>query len=206
MGIFTDDDELIYMCAKGNEVAWSLLFNRYRSFIYTWMNEKVTTYRYLSLTEDELFQVMVPVWYRAVEDYRPDFGVFYSYAKLCVQRETVSFLREEMSIGGKLQRQQFSLDEPLHDADCMTYGDLVESHYWDTDPVSQFQLHETWTTIQSVIDNELDVLEQKVFTRQQAGQSYEDIANELAISEKKIDNILQKIKRLLKVRLNQTES
>ncbi len=202
MGIFSDDDELIYMCAKGNERAWELLYQRYHSFIGTWMNEKVTTYRYLSVSQDELKQLMIAVWYRAVEEYQPEYGIFYAYAKLCVQREMVSFLRDEMSLSGKLHRQQFSLDEPLHDMDCTTYGDLIESHYWNTNPAAEFQLQETWSTIRTVIDTQLNELEQKVFARQQAGISYEDIASELGISEKKIDNILQKIKRLLKMRLN----
>lgn len=198
MGFFMDDDEYIYMCRKGNDEAWLFLFNRYRSFIYSWIDSGVTTYRYLSHSREEIFQMMAIVWHNSVESYREDFGLFYAYAKLCVQRDLLSYLRQETSDQARHVKHTLSLDEPIDDTSSMTYGDMLEGHYWNTNPSETYCVNETWHKIERVIDYQIDELERRVFDLHQQGYDYETIAQHEQLSTKKIDNILQKIKRRIK--------
>lgn len=201
MGFFIDDDECIYMCRKGNELAWQLLQEKYKAFIYSWIDSAVTTYRYLSLSRDELYQSMLLVWHDAVEAYQEEYGLFYSYAKLCVTRDLISFLRQETSDQSKKVNRSYSLDEPISESEGTTYGDLLESHYWSTSPTATYEVNETWERIENVIDEQLSEQERQVFYLQQDGIDYEEIAARLHISKKKVDNLLQKIKRHIKERI-----
>ena len=201
MGFHAEDDELIYMCRKGSEVAWEMLESKYRLLIYSWIHEKVLTFKYLSMTVDDLHLAMRWSFRQAVEAYQPEFGVFLSYAKLCITRDVISYLRSEMSQQSRQQRLNYSMDEPLPDHDGMTYGELIEGSYWISNPIETIHVQETWTSIRDVLDHHLDPIEEEIFIRYQQGEDYQSLADRFHLSTKKVDNILQKIKRKMKANL-----
>lgn len=201
MGFHCEDDELIYMCRKGSEIAWEMLEERYRLFIYSWIHEKVLTFRHLTMTVDELHLAMRMSFRQAVEGYQPESGLFYSYAKLCIMRDIISYLRTEMSQQSRQNRLNYSTDEPIPDQEGMTYGDLAQGSYWMGDPVETIHVAESWQSIRKVLDEELTEMEEELFLRYQQGEDYQSLADRFQLSTKKVDNLLQKVKRKMKARL-----
>lgn len=189
-----DDDELIYMVRKKDETAFHLLKQRYRGLIMRWIDSTIKSFYFLRSMRDDAISLTTLTWLEAIETYRDDEGIFYAYAKLCVERELMSIIRSLSSLNAQQVNNAISLDEPIPGSDNLTLGDTLESHYWNSNPQVSYELQELVTAYRSCVSEELSPLDQQIWQARMEGWDYAKIASRFGLTSKQIDNILQRVK------------
>ncbi|NLL75089.1 MAG: hypothetical protein GX233_04890 [Erysipelothrix sp.] len=92
---------------------------------------------------------------------------------------------------------RYSLDIPIGENDSLTRIDFIQSNSFSDCPRKMAQYMEVRERSDGYL-NSLKIQEQKVHSLREEGFSYSSIADELNISNKDVDNIVQKIRRNLK--------
>lgn len=126
----------------------------------------------------------------AVKTYNADKGAsFKTYAGLCINRRIITLLERSGNNKSKALNDYVS----LYDTDieeCITDDGV--------NPEENFIGKESLMSLRKSISECLSDKEKKVLELYLAGESYSDIASELKMSQKSVDNALQRIRRKLK--------
>lgn len=134
-------------------------------------------------SEDAVQEATIAL-YSAVRDYDREKSSFATFASLCIRRSVISVLRAS-------KRRKDIPDELLS-----PYEDTVISEA--DSPEKIFFDRENYRALTDNIKLELSGLEFKVLQLYLSGNKYIDIAKELDISEKSVDNALLRIRKKLK--------
>lgn len=189
------DYELIYLVRQADEDSINLLIERYRLII--WKNvHQLCRFMPVGFDKDDLFQEGMIGLMDAVHAYRDDKDCrFSSFANVCIERQIRSFLRRTRSHSYRLLSEAQSLDAPLTvNEDNLYLKDVISIDVKDFNP--EYQLMVNWASDQiENIKSRLSDLDWKIYHMFQIGYTYKEIAEELKIVEKDVDNALQKVRR-----------
>ena len=131
--------------------------------------------------KDDLIQEGMIALDRAIRSYNPDLNVSLGrYAKICVRRHIRNYLVKNGRI--RERKTQFSLDSYLNEEDSATMHELVDSPRG-----REVDLNEVFSS--------LTPLEKKVIALRMSGYSYQETADRLHVSRKKVDNVIQKLRK-----------
>ena len=119
---------------------------------------------------------------------------FYSFTKVCIERKMWGYVRKFNSQASRLFYSAVSLDMSVPEDDNVYLHEMLAE---DQDSTSAFILYkeelETLINSKNIIDDfEVNVLVLKLL-----GYTYEEVGTYLNCSAKKVDNTLQKVKRVL---------
>ncbi len=149
--------------------------------------------------EDLIQEGMIGL-YKAIRDYRPDYGVsFEFFAELCTVRQIQSAVRSSLREKNKALNQALSYDEEvsMRDGEAYERTDLLEDQT-NINPEEILMAKEEGDILFSSLEKELSPLEKKVLAAYRDHLDYQEAAKELSISPKAADNALQRIRRKAK--------
>lgn len=175
-----DDASLAVLAAKGSEEAFSALSHRFAP-----ISRKIVA-RYSSVagldTEDLLQEGLLGLL-AAVHGYDAAHGDFSALAVTCIRNRVVSAVRKHLPIA----------DVSLPDVPEL----LLSEPEGQADPASLLIEQEEAKRIYRILREKLTAVEYGVLTAYLSGRSYKEIAEEMCISAKAVDNALQRARQKL---------
>lgn len=168
--------------SKNNRAAVSVLLSRYSGLIFV----KSQIYANSGADSDDLRQEGLLGLFSAICSYRPDKGAkFSTYAEVCIENRMRSFLARGRSRAESLVENIDELSE-LH---AEPVNETPESIYLYKEYFS-----ELFSRIRSVLSD----AEYRVFSLCVNGVSYKKAAETLGVSEKYVDNAMQRARRKIR--------
>ena len=170
------DEELVGAYTSGDELAFALLVQRYAPLLRAQSRFfSVSPSEYEDLEQEGLVGLLA-----AVDAFDPQRNkAFRSFALVCSRNRMLS-----------LVRSRHTNIEPMSDEDLAAFPDELEA-----DPALRLQKQEDTEHLRSWLQSRLSELEYPVLCLFLNGQSYEQIAETLSVTEKAVDNALQRIRK-----------
>lgn len=190
------DDEMIHMIRLGNDDAVQMLYAKYESFLRSWALKSLHTQKAKHVELADMLQVAHKELWQVIQKYRNEEGNFYTFLKLCVERELYIYIKTFLANVIPHYRE-ISLDEPLYDDSGYTYLDIYEVA---TSEVPLDRTYELREEIEQIYHSNLTKTETQIVSMKMIGHSYQDIASALSMSRKQVDNHLARIKVKVRIR------
>ena len=190
------DEELICLLREGHEDTRDYLLEKYKHLV----RKKARAMYLIGGDNDDLIQEGMIGLYKAIRDYRGERGAsFHTFAELCInrqlstaveasQRQKHQPLNTYVSIYDKEQEEKNG--SPLN-----TFGMASLSQ----NPEDRMIAQERLADMETRILEQLSKFEKEVLRQYLSGLNYSEIAYNLGKTAKAVDNALQRIKK--KVRL-----
>lgn len=178
------DEELVFACKHGDNDAYSALVGRYlfavRARAYAYDKSEID---FEDLVQEGLIGLM-----NAVKCYDSSFGASFStFAYLCIDRNIMSAVKKTLS-KKQIPKSALVFIEETSD---------FESKSFDNPEIALIS-KENIDLLKSKITEKLSNLEQSVLKLYLNGNSYDKIAKVLNISQKSVDNAMQRLRKKLK--------
>ncbi len=189
------DEELAQVAASGNDDALEYLLIKYKSFV----KSKAWPYFLIGADREDIIQEGMLGLYKAIKDFRPDrLASFRGFADVCVTRQIISAVKASTRQKHIPLNTYVSLNKPIYDDNnTRTLLDVLPGSE-ATDPEELMINCEDYSDIKLKLGEILSKLEIKVLSLYLEDKTYIEIAKELNLRKKSIDNALQRIKRKLK--------
>jgi RNA polymerase sporulation-specific sigma factor len=180
------DEALALAAQQGDKIALNALIARYRDFA----RKAAARCRGGSLETDDLAQEALLAVLSAAYTYAPDKNAgFRTYAAVCIRNRLRSVLRSEAA--GK--------NLPLNTAVSLDDLEIPDPG----DPERRLISEEETAALFRFFDSGLSPLEKQVLLCRIEGLGYAEISRKLRLSEKSIDNALQRVRAKLKKYYNE---
>ncbi len=178
-----NDEQLVLLAKEPNEEAFAILVARYLPMLQRLSQQ----FRSKPFEREDLVQEGLMALLSAVRTYRAERnGSFRTYAYVCSRNRMVSALRRDSAWDRVGDTEPFVED----DGCCTSKTD---------DPAEVFYRREEWEQLRNRIRGALTDSEYQVLMLYLASYSYREIAERLQITEKAVDNALQRMRRKLAV-------
>lgn len=191
-----NDYELLYYCHQKNEESFNFLVEKYKRYIFYIINLLKKDYYFFSYDDNDLYNESLLLLYECIDTYCEDYNVkFSSYYLACLKRKLMALIRSLSSNKNRGHALALSLDYCPTNEDLDLYN-VVES--------KELSVHEqvvnSYLVDQSllIIKDKMNDLEKNILYYYLQGFSYQDIVEDLGTEFKKVDNTLQKYRRLVK--------
>jgi RNA polymerase sporulation-specific sigma factor len=179
------DAALALAAQQGDLSALGVLIGRYRSLAQS----IAAGFTGVFLERDDFIQEAMLALLSAVYTFTPDKNAsFRTYAGVCIQNR----LRSAVKAQAAKKHQPLNSYVPLEEIDLPG----------GTDPEGQMIRQEEAAALTRFFERELSSLEKRVLLYRLGGLSYSEISKRLHITEKSIDNALQRVRTKLKRRLD----
>ena len=188
-----EDLQLVLKARNGSQQALDDLMRRYTGFVRL----KASSY-FLAGDGDDLIQEGMIGLYKAVRDFRPDKETsFRSFAELCVTRQIITAIKTATRFKHSPLNTYVSFSHTPagqeSDGDC-TLGDALPGPTVNDPSVCVISTEELQSLV-FCLGTGLSSLESQALTLYLEGNSYEEMAEDLEVDTKTIDNALQRVKR-----------
>lgn len=193
------DYELVLLIRDKKEEYVEELIQRYHRNIWAIIHKLVKPPAPSDVDTDDLYQEGLIGLMHGVHSFDKERNIlFISYANKCIENEIRSYLRKHRTHNYRMLSTAISLDMPISDDDNLCLMDTISSNQKEYDPA--YLAHIAWAQDQvPLIKEEISVPHWKVYQKHHLGYSYREISLELGITEKDVDNIIQKIKKKVRV-------
>lgn len=179
------DEALVLLAQNGDTDALTELVCRFLPLI----RNRASSFTTVSTDRDDLIQEGLIALLSAVNAYHDDKGAgFKTYCYVCVQNKMLKELEKRSS--KKQQAMQNYL--PLEELERSTLNDDSDDPFWIV------AARESRQILMEKAKNLLSGLEQETLSLYLSGLSYEEIAAQLNLSTKAVDNALQRVRRKLR--------
>ncbi|HET9214142.1 MAG TPA: RNA polymerase sporulation sigma factor SigH [Gaiellaceae bacterium] len=188
-----EDLQLVLRARNDDGTAMDALIRRYTGFVRL----KASSYFLAGGESDDLVQEGLIGLYKAVRDFRPDKETsFRSFAELCITRQIITAIKTATRYKHSPLNTYVSFSQTpagQDDGDC-TLGDALPGPGVDDPAVCVISTQELQSLV-FCLGTGLSSLEAEALRLYLEGNSYEEMAEELACDTKTIDNALQRVKR-----------
>jgi RNA polymerase sporulation-specific sigma factor len=189
-----EDLQLVLKARNGSQDALDALMRRYAGFVRL----KASSYFLAGGDGDDLVQEGMIGLFKAVRDFRADKETsFRSFAELCVTRQIITAIKTATRYKHAPLNTYVSFSHTPagqdSDGDC-TLGDALPGPAVHDPSVCVISTEELQSLVFS-LGSGLSELESEALRLYLEGNSYEQMADELACDTKTIDNALQRVKR-----------
>lgn len=198
-----DDDELIRLAHNEVEQAEKLLIQRQQYLVQI----KASSYYIPGSDKNDVIQEGMIGLYKAIRDYKIDSRAsFKSFASICIVRNIITAVKK----AGRKKKQplnsSISLNKPLYDDESKrSLYDVFANENSSHDPLDLFLHKQRYKLLKTQIKENFSELEYEVFQEYKKDKTYQEIANTLDISNKSVDNALQRIRSKIEKFLNESE-
>ncbi len=184
------DEDVVAYAQSANEEAIEYLLLKYQKLVFIWTRP----YFLQGAEDDDLLQEGMIGLYKAIRDFSPGSSSFWSFAKLCINRNVISAIKGTTRQKHIPLNSYTSLHKPIYDVEGdRTLMEILHNNKVD-DPeslgIDRERLHYT----QKHIKENLSDFEYRVFRLYINGLSYKEMARRLHTHTKSIDNALCRIK------------
>lgn len=186
------DAELAALSRTSREAA-DYMLQKYAPLV----RARASSYFLAGADREDIVQEGMIGLYKAIRDYKEHMASFCGFADLCIKRQIISAIKSANRQKHQPLNGYVSLSRPV-------FGEEADNEFIDfavlehiSDPESIFIDKEKADALQHAICLKLSPLEQRVMQLYVAGMPYCEIALRLHISEKSVDNALQRVKNKL---------
>lgn len=190
-----NDFELLYLINNNCAMAVEKMLDKYNALVYkqTFKHQSYLTPR--GVEHQDLYQEGFIALHDSFYSFKNLVCVpFYSFTKVCIERKMWGYIRKFSSEASKLFYNSLSLDMTVTEDNNVYLHEMIGQ---DQEGISAFVLYRD--DIESLLaknkclsEFELNVLVLKIL-----GYTYQEVGDLLSCSAKKVDNTLQKTKRML---------
>ncbi len=177
------EDECLAKIGRGDGAAFAVLLEHCMPML----RAETARVRTDLADEDDLVQEAALGLLAAAKAYRPDRGAsFMTFASVCVRRRLINVVRSLSTV-----------DTPKEDVSLFNEIEK-DAGFCSLEPDQWITAREDEIALLERLKNALSVTEYRVLILHLTAYSYEEIARNLDISEKAVDNALQRAKRKLR--------
>jgi RNA polymerase sporulation-specific sigma factor len=189
-----EDLQLVIRARNGNSHSMDTLIRRYTGFVRL----KASSYFLAGGDSEDLIQEGLIGLYKAVRDFRSDKETsFRSFAELCITRQIITAIKTATRFKHAPLNTYVSFSQTPagqeSEGDC-TLGDALPGSIVDEPSIVVISTEELQSLV-FCLGTGLSKLEADALRLYLEGSSYEEMAEELAVDTKTIDNALQRVKR-----------
>ena len=189
-----NDYELLYYIHQRDEIAWNLLQSSYRSQI-----ERMIYRCTFPFYDDEICELRSECYHAlscAALEYRDDLQAsFYTYVCKRLEHLIASKVRRNTQEKQLFYRNATSLDIAVNEKNTSYLSDFIPNNQWEYDGALLLQFKQSQIEKEAFLAK-LQELERKIYKRHEEGYRYDEIAKMYHITKKKVDNTIQKIRKL----------
>jgi len=188
-----EEFQLVESSRAGNVLATEALFRKYHGFV----KMKASNYFIAGGGPDDLIQEGFIGLLKAIRDYRPDkLASFRSFAELCIKRQIITAIKtanrqkhSPLNSYSSLYQSPVSRDE-----EGIILADILAGPETSNPLLQTISMEERGALIDQLclLVSELEANVLLLFFQ---GATYEEIAEEMEIDTKSVDNALQRIRR-----------
>lgn len=192
-----DDTELIMRTRKGDNSAKSCLYKKYQNYV----NALSKKYYLANCDEDDIFQIASIGFLKSIDSYNLNSATpFILYAKRCINNLIIDCVRKYNTKKNAVNLDCDSLYMPIGDNENSCLIDVLPDDK-DNNPESILLEKESEKIVLACLDSlNLSDLERMILNRRKQDKSQLEIACELDIDLRCVDNALRRIKRKYKDR------
>jgi RNA polymerase sporulation-specific sigma factor len=189
-----EDLQLVVRARNGDLRSMDTLIRRYTGFVRL----KASSYFLAGGDSEDLIQEGLIGLYKAVRDFRSDKETsFRSFAELCITRQIITAIKTATRFKHAPLNTYVSFSQTPagqeSEGDC-TLGDALPGPSVDEPSICVISTEELQSLV-FCLGTGLSKLESDALRLYLEGSSYEDMAVELGVDTKTIDNALQRVKR-----------
>ncbi len=182
------DTELIRLLRDGESRVMDYLLEKYKYLV----RKKANTLFLLGGDTDDLIQEGMIGLFKAVRDYDEEAGSFFHFAELCISRQIYTAIESAARKKHGPLNSYISLSTGNSDtADIPFYRMLAAN---DQNPEQMMIDRENMKDFLEQVYDHLSRMERKVLDSYLEGMNYRQIAEEMGVQEKSVDNALQRIR------------
>lgn len=188
------DEEILEFINKGEKYAVDALINRYKDFV----KSKARIYFLVGADTDDIIQEGMIGLYKAIRDYKEEKqNMFKTFADICINRQMISAIKTATRSKHSPLNNYISLNQSGNEEETeeITLMDVIVKE--GAEPEKMLIDKENIKDIQEKIQKNLSNLERETLLRYLKGLKYTQIADEMGLPPKTIDNALQRIKSKL---------
>lgn len=190
--VSVDENALIAIAQDGEnpKQVWAQeeLLNKYGSMV----RAKARSYYLVGASTEDVMQEGMIGLFQAICVYKPDKGAsFATFANLCVRRKIL----QAINLANRDKHKPLNLAESLDDKNNENLMAKVEALNIEVSPEETLIGKEERVDFWERLQKSLTKMEREVLTLYLQGLSYTEIAQELALQEKSIDNAIQRIRK-----------
>ncbi|WHY59069.1 RNA polymerase sporulation sigma factor SigH [Peribacillus simplex] len=189
-----EDVMLVGKIHNGDEDALDFLIKKYRCVVQA----NALKYFLTGGDKEDVFQEGMIGLYKAIRDYKNcKKSSFRSFAELCITRQIITAVKAAIRQKHSPLNNYVSLYMPIYQGESeQGLIDLIPEQR-QNDPVTILIKSEEICDIELILTEVLSELESSVVDLYLEGKTYFEIAKELNVQKKTIDNALQRVKRKL---------
>jgi len=195
-GVFTRmaDEELVARARRGCASAAEHLLGKYQGLV----EGKASAYFLAGADHDDVVQEGMVGLFKAIRDFSAEhLCAFRSFAELCITRQIITAVKTATRQKHAALNAYVSMDVPVSDAEeDRTFGETLVQAACEG-PEDSVTGHEFQVEMRDRIGRDLSSLEAQALLRYVEGKSYHEIATELDLQVKQVDNALQRAKKKL---------
>jgi RNA polymerase sporulation-specific sigma factor len=189
-----EDLQLVIRARNGDPKSMDTLIRRYTGFVRL----KASSYFLAGGDSEDLIQEGLIGLYKAVRDFRSDKETsFRSFAELCITRQIITAIKTATRFKHAPLNSYVSFSQTPagqeSEGDC-TLGDALPGSIVDEPSIVVISTEELQSLV-FCLGTGLSKLEADALRLYLEGSSYEEMAQELDVDTKTIDNALQRVKR-----------
>ena len=179
------------LAKKGDEYAIEQIIKEYKWIVY--YESRI----FFNVEKEDLLQEGLIGLYNAINDYdESKNSSFVNFATLCVSRKMISYIKMRNRKKRSVINNSVSIYQPLNDDSKLIIINLIRDLNSD-DPYTVLRSKEKLNDLESFLLSKLSEVEFKSYWLFLNGYSYKEIAVELNINEKSIDNALHRARKKL---------
>ena len=192
-GVMADED-VVEMAQDGNNSAVEYLLGKYQRFVIV----KASSYFIVGGSQEDIIQEGMIGLYKAIRDFRGErLASFRSFADMCIRRQIITAVKIATRRKHASLNSYVSLDRPIYNEDSgRTMKDVITDGKI-SNPEDLVISQEELEDVERMIGQVLTDLELGVLIAFLDGKSHRQIADELGIKQKSVDNALQRVKKKL---------
>lgn len=179
-----DERDLIQRARDGDAEAFGTLLRTYRPRIFA----QARRYFAPGSDRDDLIQEAMIGFFKAIRDFADDRSSFASFTELCVRRQIITFIKTATRQKHAALNHAISLDTPLSDdsSDTLLSRLVAEGLPSSEDTADVEFLDMLWTRCSD--------LERRILSLYARGYSFAEMAFELGVHWKSVDNGIWRVK------------
>ena len=175
-----NDYELIYLAKENDELAYEILQKKYKPIVLNLARKANKLYNSIGLEYNDYVIEGMAALDHAIYYFNEEYdNIFYTYAAKLIKYYIINKIRKN--------KQDKCLNNAVEWIDDINY-------------VHKEQTSAEINELLKYLHSQLNPLEKQILNLKLKGFKYHDIANKLNISKKKVDNILIKIRKIIKSR------
>lgn len=189
-------DELIMKAQNGDDEAMNELIKIY----FPLVSVNAQNYFLIGAEKEDLIQEGLLGLLKAIKYYKSEKSSFNTFAILCIRSQIFSAIKlanskKNMALNEAILNSSniYEEDDNNFDLDFVSSAKSPEDIFFDKEKITDFQ---------NYTENNFSKLEKEIFKYLIRGYSYKEIANQLNISIKSVDNTIQRIRKKTEIWIN----